>query len=136
MTCNNFPQTSTEQKLLTTPAHLTDVSFLHTGMWMSLGNKACSIPLWGDKTAMSVKKKRIALQSHSETLSCTLPVVAVILPNKVSCDGVGWIGPTLAAGNCAVAPGFLCCKAERSDAAAGSSYRLAIYMLSPEYMPC
>lgn len=48
-------------------------------------------------------------------------VIAVILPSKDPCAGPGWSSPTLAAGRCTAAPGLVCCVAERSDVAVGST---------------
>ena len=69
-------------------------------------------------------KKKKYLQSHTETLDHTVAVVAVVIPSKVPWASPSWISPALAAGDCTALLGFFCCRAEKSDAAAGSSYSL------------
>ena len=100
---------------------------------MSLGSKPCSVLLWGNKIAIYLLKRKNALQSHTETLGYTVAVVAVILPSKVPYASPGWISPALAAGGCIAAPGFLCCMAERSDAAAGSTtWAVTAFPIAPQ----
>lgn len=113
------PRKNSSPPLLTS----TDVSVLHTGTWVSLGSKSCSILFWGNKIAIYIWKRKNALQSNTETRGYTSTVVAVIVASKVPSTRLRGLSPSLAAGGCTAAPGFLCCVAEGSHAAAGSTTR-------------
>lgn len=58
MPCNEFAQTSREQKLPTPMLTSTDVSFLHTGTWVSFGRETMVCSSLGKQDSHLLTKKK------------------------------------------------------------------------------